>query len=136
MNQNLYQLLRRIYWRLPLPEETKESLVGRARRFSRNMKRAASDPGTATVSAPVSREELLQKYVSQVLALPGKPTEEHVELSSRRYQREEGDAKILAYYLPQFHPTEENDLWWGKGVTEWNNVSRAVPQYVGHYQPR
>lgn len=119
-----------------MPEETKESLVGRARRFSRNMKRAASDPGTATVSAPVSREELLQKYVSQVLALPGKPTEEHVELSSRRYQREEGDAKILAYYLPQFHPTEENDLWWGKGVTEWNNVSRAVPQYVGHYQPR
>ena len=63
---------------------------------------------------------------------PGSQFEEFRPLPAGAKRR----AKVLAYYLTQFHAIPENDKWWGTGFTEWTNIARGMPRFKDHYQPR
>lgn len=121
------KIIKDIYWKLPfLSAEQKEAFFYEVKKIIRN-------EGVRTSS---KMAEIDEAYIKQILSLPLAQSLDFQSITNTPYARTEVDPKLIAYYLPQMHPTPENNAWWGRGVTEWNNVSRAVPQYVGHYQPR
>ena len=126
----LYARISRIYWALPLSENVKERIrffFKATLLFFQRMSKASS-----------SDKHYERNYIKQILTIPHRVKHpEYVDLKSNApIIHEQTSPKLIAYYLPQFHPTPENDLWWGRGITEWNNVTRSIPQYVGHTQPR
>lgn len=120
----IYRIVRFFIFILPISGERKQIIIDF---FTSNYRRSKVKS--------VGKNDSYSEYLTYLYE-SSNSKDDYVELSDEDFTRKEIDPKIFAYYLTQFSPCKQNDEWWGKGTTEWNNVSRAIPMYSGHHQPR
>lgn len=82
-----------------------------------------------------SVEDKLQ-FLEYLEEMGKKEHSQFFDIAQSDFQRRETDVKLIAWYLPQYYEIEVNNHYYGKGFTEWTNVTQTMPQFCGHYQPQ
>ena len=133
--QRISDVLRRIYHWAPLPDRWKSRLkIFYNQRLRGWVKGTPRSSAAVANTFPLVRADLRQ-YVNSLFAGCGQASDLDEIPAQAGFVREPGDVRMIAFYLPQYHPIPENDEWWGRGFTDWNNVAKALPLFCGHYQP-
>lgn len=135
VRRSLTRVLRAVYVALPVPRHVKQRLASRLLNTSMRLRNGLKHwrPWARNLTGGSTHKFVRQLYSTGRLQWD---RSEYVPYTDQGLKPEDLTLRCIAYYLPQFHPIPENDRWWGPGFTEWTNVTRALPQFMGHYQPK
>lgn len=124
-----WEFLKNLYWKLPFfSEERKEKIFYDIR---------AAVRGKISKDVSIYDNNIFANYTKFILDIQNLNNNFSINFPQKEHKFiQHNDPKLLAYYLPQYYPDEHNNKWWGKGSTEWTNVAKSMPQYLGQYQPR